>query len=205
MAIGRPLANREPTGMRVLALAGAHLKLLGRKRLTIVGIAEQAGMTHANIYRYFSSKEALVDAVVESWLRSVERQLANITDGPDPADDKLERLIMALARAYRDALMENPHLFEAFTHVMLKRRPAAKRHRARIRGLIERAIDEGIATGTFEPRDRDRAVLFVLDTTHRFIHPAAVALEVDVPQASLDTRLGTILQVTLRVLAHGTV
>lgn len=205
MSFGRPAASREPTDARILALAGAHLQRFGRKRLTIVGIAEDAGMTHANIYRYFPSKEALVDAVVERWLRAVERRLADIADGPDPADDKLERLILGLAKAYRDTLADDAHLFEAFTQILLKRRPAGRRHRARIRALIERILDEGIATGTFEPREREQAVLFVLDTTHRFIHPAAVALEADVPQSSLDARLGTILRVTLRILANGAV
>jgi AcrR family transcriptional regulator len=205
MPFGRPLPTREPTDTRILALAGAHLKRFGGKRLTIVGIAEEAGMTHANIYRYFASKEALVDAVVERWLRGVERRLADIADGPDPADDKLEHMILGLAKAYRDTLAEDTHLFEAFTQMLSRRRPAGRRHRARIRALIERILDEGVATGTFELREREQAVLFVLDTTHRFIHPAAVALEADVPQNSLDARLGTILRVTLRVLATETV
>jgi AcrR family transcriptional regulator len=205
MSFGRPAVTREPTDARILALAGMHLRRFGRTRLTIVGIAEEAGMTHANVYRYFRSKEALVDAVVERWLRSVERRLADIADGPDPADDKLERLILGLAKAYRDTLAEDVNLFDAFTQTLLKRRPAGKRHRARIRALIERVLDEGIATGTFEPREREQAVLFVLDTTHRFIHPASMALEADVPQSSLDARLGTILRVTLRVLANGAV
>lgn len=205
MSIVRPLLLREPTDTRILALARDHLKRFGRKRLTIVGIAEDASMTHANVYRYFSSKEALVDAVVESWLRTLERRLADIADGPDPADDKLERLILGLAKAYRDMLAEDPNLFDAFTQALLKRRPVGKRHRARIRALIERIVDEGVSTGLFEPREREQAVLFVLDTTYRFIYPAAVALEADVPHASLDLRLGTIIRVTLRVLANGSV
>ena len=48
-------------------------------------------MTHANVYRYFPSRAALVDAVVDVWLKATERRLAEIADGPDPADDKLER------------------------------------------------------------------------------------------------------------------
>ena len=71
--------------------------------------------------------------------------------------------------------------------------------------LFERVIDEGIASGTFEPRDRDRAIAFVIDATHRFIHPAALELESDVPQASVDIRLSTLIRVSLRVLIAGIV
>ena len=45
----------------------------------------------------------------------------------------------------------------------------------------------------------------VIDATNRFIHPASLALEADVPQASVDTRLSTLIRVILRVLGSGIV
>ena len=48
-------------------------------------------MSHANIYRYFPSKSALVEGVTDYWLRPIEAGLRDIADGPDPAYDKLER------------------------------------------------------------------------------------------------------------------
>ena len=45
----------------------------------------------------------------------------------------------------------------------------------------------------------------VIDATNRFIHPASLALEADVPQASVDTRLATLIRVILRVLGSGIV
>jgi hypothetical protein len=86
-----------------------------------------------------------------------------------------------------------------------KRHAVSRRNRTRVRALFERVVDEGIATGVFEPRDRDRATAFVIDATHRFIHPASLALEADVPQASVDTRLSTLIRVILRVLGSGIV
>ena len=52
---------------------------------------------------------------------------------------------------------------------------------------------------------RDRAIAFVIDATHRFIHPAALELEGDVPQASVDARLATLIRVVLRTLATGVI
>jgi hypothetical protein len=86
-----------------------------------------------------------------------------------------------------------------------KRHAISRRNRTRVRTLFERVVDEGIATGVFEPRDRERAVAFVIDATHRFIHPASLALEADVPQASVDLRLSTLIRVILRVLGSGIV
>lgn len=199
------MPTREPSETRILTVAGEHLRKFGLKRFTVVAVAEEAGMTHANVYRYFPSRTALVDAVVDNWLKQAERKLADIADGPDPADDKLERLILGLAKANRDLLAEEPHLFAALAQAVEKRHAISRRNRARVRALFERVVDEGMATGVFEPRDRDRAIAFVIDATHRFIHPASLALEADVPQASVDARLSTLIRVALRVLGSGIV
>ncbi|SIQ62261.1 MULTISPECIES: TetR family transcriptional regulator [unclassified Bosea (in: a-proteobacteria)] len=199
------MPQREPSETRILSVAGEHLRRFGLKRFTVVAVAEEAGMTHANVYRYFPSRVALVDAVVDVWLKATERKLADIADGPDPADDKLERLILGLAKANRDLLHEEPHLFAALSLAVAKRHAISRRNRTRVRALFERVVDEGIATGVFEPRDRDRAIAFVIDATHRFIHPASLALEGDVPQASVDARLSTLIRVILRVLGSGIV
>jgi AcrR family transcriptional regulator len=196
---------REPSEMRILSVAGEHLRQHGLRRFTVVAVAEEAGMTHANVYRYFPSRTALIDAVVDVWLKSAERKLADIADGPDPAEDKLERLILALAKANRDLLHEEPHLFAALSQAVAKRHAISRRNRTRVRALFERVIDDGIATGAFEPRDRDRAIAFVIDATHRFIHPASLELEADVPQESVDTRLATLIRVALRTLATGVI
>ncbi len=191
--------------MRLLALASEHLKLLGARRLTVVAIAEAAGMTHANVYRYFPSKEALIDAVIDAWIKSVETRLTDIADGPDPADDKLERMILALARANRDGLSDNPALYAAYHEAMATRRVVARRHRVRVRTLLDRIIDEGINAGNFEPRDKDRAAVFVLDACFRFIHPLGVEMEADIPQSQFDQRLGSVVKVVLRALASGVI
>lgn len=197
------MAQREPSETRILTVASEHLRKFGLKRFTVVAVADEAGMTHANVYRYFPSKGALIDAVVDVWLKATERRLADVADGPDPADDKLERLILALAKANRDLLQEDPHLFAALSLAVAKRHAVSRRNRTRVRTLFERVVDEGIATGVFDPRDRDRAIAFVIDATHRFIHPASLALEADVPQASVDTRLSSLIRVILRVLGSG--
>jgi AcrR family transcriptional regulator len=199
------MPQREPSETRILSVASEHLRKFGLKRFTVVAVAEEAGMTHANVYRYFPSKGALIDAVVDVWLKATERRLADVADGPDPADDKLERLILALAKANRDLLTEEPHLFAALSLAVAKRHAISRRNRTRVRALFERVVDEGVATGVFEPRDRDRAIAFVIDATNRFIHPASLALEADVPQASVDTRLATLIRVILRVLGSGIV
>ncbi len=202
---GRAGLLAEPAEMRLLSVAADHLRRSGARAVTLVGIAEAAGMTHANVYRYFPSKAALIDAVAGRWLKDLEALVAEIADAPDPADDKLERLIQALARAHRDLLAEDRHLFDVYCDAAETSRALIRKHRTRLRQLIERVIDEGIATGKFDPLDRDRALAFVGDAAHRFINPITVRLDADMPRDIAEVRLAAVIRVVLRALASGTV
>ena len=199
------VGDSAPADTRLLSIAANQLREFGPKHITVVGIADAAGMTHANVYRYFTNKAALIDAVAGQWLREMEATIADIADSPDPADDKLERLIQAWAQIHRELLKEDRHLFDVYCTATETSRPLVRKHRARMRQLIERVLDEGIATGKFEPRDRERALAFVSDAVYRFINPLTVRLDADVPQDILDQRLAAMIRVVLRALAHGNV
>ncbi|WP_210493026.1 TetR/AcrR family transcriptional regulator [Microvirga antarctica] len=193
----------NPPDERLLALAGQHLKQFGAAQVTVVGIADAAGMTHANVYRYFASKAALIDAVAGQWLKRVETLIAAIADAPDPADDKLERLLQAWARTHRDLLRDDPHLFDVYCAATQTRRAIVRRHRARMRQLTERVLDEGTVTGKFDPRDRDRALLLITDVTFRFINPVSIRLDGEMPDDLADQRMAALIRVVLRALAKG--
>nr|WP_043702230.1 TetR family transcriptional regulator [Methylobacterium sp. 4-46] len=184
-------------------MASEHLRRLGHRQVTVVGVAAEAGMTHANVYRYFPSKTALVDAVAGRWLREVETELAAIADAPDPADDKLERLLLALSTLQREVLAKDPHLFAVHLDATVESRPITRRHRGRLRLLVERVVDEGIAGGAFHLRDRERALAFVFDASHRFTHPASIQLDAEVPRDLIEARFGAVIRAILRVLRTG--
>jgi AcrR family transcriptional regulator len=195
--------HAEPVDARLLSIAAEQLRRGGARSVTVVGVAEAAGMTHANVYRYFPSKAALIDAVVARWLRSLEATLSAIADAPDPADDKLERLIVAVAQGHRTLLVRDRHLYDVYADAADTSRAVIRRHRTRLRQLFERVVDEGIATGLFYPRDRERALAFVTDASYRFINPIAVRLDAEMPQDLLDARLGSAIHAILRVLTAG--
>lgn len=197
--------SSESVDARLLSIAAEQLRVLGAGGVTVVGVAQAAGMTHANVYRYFSSKAALIDAVVARWLRTLEANVAEIADSPDPADDKLERLILAIAQEHRELLHRDRHLFDVLVTATETSRAVVRKHRNRIRKWMEQVVDEGMATAKFDPRDRERALAFLSDAIYRFINPLAVRLDFDVPADILDRRLAAMIRVVLRALANGSV
>ncbi len=195
--------THAPADSRILDLAASHVRLYGVERTTVVSIARAAGMSHANVYRYFPSKEALIDAVTEQWLKPVEAGLRDIADAPDPAYDKIERMLAVLHRAYRGKLENDPNIFGLFAAAAAEDRAISRRHRNRLQAELQKVIDEGMANGVFEPGDLRRAVAIVFDVAHRFIHPVSVRMDGATPGPQIDARFERISRLVRRALTSG--
>lgn len=191
----------ESTVQRILNAAIAEVSTYGCERVTVVSIARAAAMTHANVYRHFESKTALFDAITQAWLKPLEGRLGEIADAPDPARDKLERLIFAIVKAYRGRIDTDPRLFKLFVEAFRENRATARQHRARVRILLDRVLEEGISTGAFFIRNRERAMMLVLDTLYRFIQPEAIELDSEIAGRASDNRLATVSTMLLNALA----
>ncbi len=190
---------------RLLGIAADHLTRFGLRRLTVVGIAEEAGMTHANVYRYFASKTALIDAVVGLWLSRLEASAHLIADAVDAPGDKLERIIRTVAQGHRDILMRDANLFTAYMQAVERSRPVVRRHRGRMHRLLERVIDEGMSAGVFRLRDRERATTYIGDASYRFNNPVPVHLDRHMPRDHFEARLAAAISGIRTALATGVV
>ncbi len=193
----------EPIDVRLVDLAAEHVRRYGLRRTTIVGIAQEAGMSHANVYRYFPSKEALIDAVLDQWLKPIEKGARDIADGPDPAVDKLERLASAVFRAYRRKLDEDTAIFQIFAEASAAGRPIARRHRNRIGAEFHRVVEEGTSGGSFQVGDQRGAVFLLADALGRFLNPVNVALDREVPASQLENRMDQIVRILLNAFTGG--
>jgi len=198
-----PPPAHVPTDVRILDIAADHIRRYGVARMMVTQIAAEAAMSHANIYRYYPSKSALIDEITASWLKPLEAGLRVIADAPDPVFDKLERLLFAVHRAYRDKLEADPAIFALFASSAGRGQARARTHRNRVENEIHRALEEGVSGGVFEIADPKQAMNLVCDSLTRFIHPVCVQLDADVPRAGLEARMAEMSSLVLRALAGG--
>jgi AcrR family transcriptional regulator len=203
MARSLPAPMETPTDARILELAAEHIRRLGVERTSVTGIAEAAGMSHANVYRYYPSKVALFEEITADWLKPLEAGLRIIADAPDPAFDKLERMVLAIHRTYRQKLEADPKIFRLFVDATEKAAPVARRHRSRIELELHRILEEGTGGGRIEIKDPKACLLLVLDALHRFLHPGAVAQDIDQPRQLVEERAARTLDLLRLGLSHG--
>lgn len=75
----------DPTAVRVLAAARGVFTEVGLRAATMDDVAARAGLGRATVYRKFSTKDALVEAVLLAEMRAYLQRLHAVT-GPDVGD-----------------------------------------------------------------------------------------------------------------------
>jgi AcrR family transcriptional regulator len=159
------------TRERILDTAVELLRRHGPAKTSVVDVARALDMSHANVYRHFASKAALLDAVAERWLKGVSDPLQAIVDAPGDAAERLERWILALAEVKRRKVLSDPELFATYHALALEVRGVTDEHVAELHRQVAAIIRDGIAQGSFKVPDAEAVARAVLNATIRFHHP----------------------------------
>lgn len=169
--------KRKPardTRKRILDMARVHLRRFGEQKMTLVNIARSLGMSHANIYRFFSGKDAVIDALMDEWLAKVEALLSPIEERKAPASKRIEAIVLELHRKRKEKLRTDGRFYEAFRRLISTRSEAVAKRERKILDVFSRLIASGVRAGEFPPLDCDDAAGALEDATGIFLHPLAL-------------------------------
>ena len=113
-------SSPSPEAARIVAGARAHFFAHGFRGVTMSDLARELGMSKKTLYAHFESKAALLAAVIEDKLGSVERAIDAIMDRPGVAfATRLEQVLTGMRAQtaevqpafVRDVRLEEPTLF----------------------------------------------------------------------------------------------
>jgi AcrR family transcriptional regulator len=149
----QPRATESPKrrAAEMLAAAAKVFARRGYHGASTQDIADVLGIRQASLYYYFASKEAALEAVCADGIADYELRARKIHRSKDSAPDKVARLIFQHLAPLAERL--------DFTLTFLRERrflPAPARHRiraieTRYERIIEKIIEQGIASGEFRP------------------------------------------------------
>ncbi|MAM61675.1 TetR/AcrR family transcriptional regulator [Maritimibacter sp. UBA3975] len=93
----------------ILDAAFDAFRAYGFRRVSMADIARGAGMSRAAVYLHFKNKEAIFNALVQSYFDQVATQMAGVlAAAPDPVAGLRAALALKVAKPF-DALMASPH------------------------------------------------------------------------------------------------
>ncbi len=163
------------TPERILEAAEEVLRRFGPGKATVVDVARALGVSHGSVYRHFSSKTALRDAVTERWLAALSAPLEAAIQEEGSAAERLRRWFDLLIESKRSRMSDDPELFATYLELVAEARDVVKAHVDHLVAQITRILRDGIAQGEFSITDAEAAGRAIFDATARFHNPVHAA------------------------------
>ena len=122
-------------------------------RATIADVAHKAGMSSANVYRFFPSKQALVEEVCQSLLAELLKAARAAIDSPGKPSERIAAMMMTLHRLMRDQLTADFRAYEIVEEAVEQKWPPIVDYLTKCAAMLAEAIADGQAASEFGPGD----------------------------------------------------
>lgn len=159
---------------RILEVAEEHFRSVGYHRTSVADIAAKLGMSAANIYRFFPSRDAINESICGRVVNEVVDIAFVIAGANAPAMEKLDRLLTAVHRQNKMMLIKARPMHELVVTATQENWPIIQAHTARMLTIFEAIIREGIEAGEFEVEDAAEAARAVKNALIAFLHPILI-------------------------------
>lgn len=135
---------------RILEVAEERFRRAGYHKTSVADIASELGMSSANIYRFFPSRDAINYSICRRVVNEVADIAFAIARTKAPALEKLDRLLTAIHHHNKEKLTKERRMHDLVIVAMRKNCEIIKLHIGRMLAIFEDIICEGIETGEFK-------------------------------------------------------
>jgi AcrR family transcriptional regulator len=173
--VSQSRTNPDDTRARIIETADALFRRLGFAKTAVADIAAELGMSPANVYRFFASKNAIVEAICQRHLATIENEAWAIARSRAPAATRLERLFLEILAYYKGNLLGDERVMEIVVAAIEHSWDAIRAHKDVMRTVLELILRDGIEAGDFEPVDPRESGDAIMRSMTCFCHPILVS------------------------------
>src|SRR5207245_278235 len=95
----------DDTRARIMETADALFRRMGFAKTAVADIAAELAMSPANVYRFFPSKNAIVEAICQRCLAELEEKAWAVARSRGPAAARMERLVLEILAYHKENLL----------------------------------------------------------------------------------------------------
>ena len=181
-----PESKEHSTRLSVLAVAERLFAEIGFEKTTVADLARELRMSPANVYRFFSAKAEINEAVGRRLLRAVEAAGEEIVRRAQSAGEKLRAFLAAVENANDDRFRSSRKLHDLLETAFSQNWPIAHDHVEKLTKLLCEIISQGDREGEFAVGDCELAAILVRSASMRFWHPRLMVECAEDPEPTLD-------------------
>ncbi|HEY1363984.1 MAG TPA: TetR/AcrR family transcriptional regulator [Xanthobacteraceae bacterium] len=164
----------DDTREQIMATAEALFRRLGFTKTTVADIAAELRMSPANIYRFFPSKNAIVEAICRRCLGEVEEKAWTVARSKTTAAQRLERLILEILAYHKENSVTEHRVNELVVAAIEQSWNTIRAHKDVMRNVVELILRDGIEAGEFERVDPRATAELIMRSTVPFTNPLVV-------------------------------
>jgi AcrR family transcriptional regulator len=164
----------DDTRARIIEAADSLFRRLGFAKTAVADIAAELGMSPANVYRFFSSKNAIVEAICQRYLGEIETGAWAVVHANASAADRIERLFLEILAYHSKNFLSEKRVHDIVLVAIEHSWTAISAHKDVIRTIIERMVRDGVKTGEFEAVDPQETADLILRSMVCFTHPVLI-------------------------------
>jgi AcrR family transcriptional regulator len=196
-------AAAEATRCRVVETAERLFRQFGYLKTTVADIAAELGMSSANIDRFFASKAAITEAVLQKVTGEVIDEARAMAAEPGfSAEDKLRRVVRICNSAICERCLADSRM-HAMVHAAIEENwHVIRRHKAALREVTAAIIADGVRTGEFDVADPELAALCFQQAMMSSLHPMIVEHRLREGE-DIEAMIEPMLDFSLRALGAG--
>ena len=159
----------------ILESAKVQVRRFGESKTNVTDVARALGVSHAALYRFYRSKNALMDAIVQEAMDDEARLAAEHIEGDGPSADRLMAMLLDLHRHKRERFVGDAEIHGLYRRIVVERPDMIAAYAERITALVAKLIEQAVARGEWRIDDIGVAAGVVRDAAMVFVHPAFVA------------------------------
>ena len=157
-----------------MEVAEERFRRVGYHKTSVADIASELGMSPANVYRFFPSRDAINEYICRRVVNEVADIAFAIARTNAPALEKLDRLLTAVHHHKKTRLIKERCMHDLIVVAVQENWAIIKAHNAQMVTIFEAIIREGIKAGEFEVEDSAEAARAVKATFTPFFHPILI-------------------------------
>ena len=161
----------DDTKARIAEAAEALFLQFGYAKTTVADIAAELRMSPANVYRFFPSKNAIVEAICRRCLAEVEEKAWRVARSKAPAVERMERLILEILAYHKENLTAEHRVNDMVLAAIEHGWETIRTHKRVLGNVTELILRDGIDAGEFKPVDPHVTAGLIMRSVICFTHP----------------------------------
>jgi AcrR family transcriptional regulator len=156
--------TREKTRARIMDQADVLFRQFGCSKTTVADIARELDMSPANIYKFFPSKNAIIQAGADRNLCRIKEDLTRVSRVKKGAANRMLDVILFIHRFHQDRFRNERQIYKLVLAATEENWSCVRAFREFLGKLLAEVIEDGVRAGEFRRLNAKATTRALLDS-----------------------------------------